>query len=85
MRTTMDFDQRYRAMESRDESFAGDFLAAVTTTGIYCRPGCLARTPKRENVRFGTASVFETDRLASPLAHGLSGHDCHLHPVARSF
>jgi methylphosphotriester-DNA--protein-cysteine methyltransferase len=48
----MDFDQRYRVMETRDESFAGQFFAAVTSTGIYCRPGCPARMPKRENVRF---------------------------------
>ena len=43
----MDFEQGYRAMETRDESLAGDFFAAVTTTGIHCRPGCPARTPKR--------------------------------------
>jgi methylphosphotriester-DNA--protein-cysteine methyltransferase len=48
----MEFGQRYRAMEARDETHAGGFFAAVTTTGIYCRPGCPARTPKRENVRF---------------------------------
>ena len=48
----MDFEQRYRAMETRDEAYAGEFFAAVTSTGIYCRPGCPARTPKRENVRF---------------------------------
>jgi AraC family transcriptional regulator of adaptative response / DNA-3-methyladenine glycosylase II len=48
----MDFEQRYRAMETRDESYAGRFFAGVTSTGIYCRPGCPARTPKRENVRF---------------------------------
>jgi AraC family transcriptional regulator, regulatory protein of adaptative response / DNA-3-methyladenine glycosylase II len=48
----MDFEQRYRVMERRDEAHAGEFFAAVTSTGIYCRPGCTARTPKRENVRF---------------------------------
>jgi methylphosphotriester-DNA--protein-cysteine methyltransferase len=48
----MHFEQRYRAMENRDSTLAGDFFAAVTTTGIYCRPGCPARLPKRENVRF---------------------------------
>jgi methylphosphotriester-DNA--protein-cysteine methyltransferase len=48
----MDFEQRYLVMEMRDESFAGQFFAAVTTTGVYCRPGCPARTPNRENVRF---------------------------------
>jgi methylphosphotriester-DNA--protein-cysteine methyltransferase len=48
----MEFEQRYLAMETRDESYAGEFFAAVTSTGIYCRPGCPAPTPKRENVRF---------------------------------
>lgn len=48
----MDFEQRYRAMETRDDRYAGEFFAAVTSTGIYCRPGCPARTPKRENMRF---------------------------------
>jgi methylphosphotriester-DNA--protein-cysteine methyltransferase len=48
----MEFDPRYRAMEMRDETHAGEFFGAVTTTGIYCRPGCPARTPKRENIRF---------------------------------
>jgi AraC family transcriptional regulator of adaptative response / DNA-3-methyladenine glycosylase II len=41
-----------RARISRDPRFDGKFYIAVTSTGIYCRPGCPARTPKRENVRF---------------------------------
>ena len=58
----MDFDQRYRVMEARDESFAGQFFAGVTSTGIYCRPGCTARMPKRENVRFYlTAAAARSD------------------------
>jgi methylphosphotriester-DNA--protein-cysteine methyltransferase len=58
----MDFEQRCRAMETRDDSYAGEFFAAVTSTGIYCRPGCPARTPKRENVRFYlTATAARSD------------------------
>jgi AraC family transcriptional regulator of adaptative response / DNA-3-methyladenine glycosylase II len=58
----MDFNERYRVMETRDESFAGQFFAAVTSTGIYCRPGCTARMPKRENVRFyRTAAAARSD------------------------
>jgi AraC family transcriptional regulator of adaptative response / DNA-3-methyladenine glycosylase II len=45
-------EDRYLAMETRDEARRADFVAAVTSTGIYCRPGCPARTPNRENVRF---------------------------------
>lgn len=48
----MDFEQRYRAVRSRDERFDGTFYTAVTSTGIYCRPSCPAITPRRENVRF---------------------------------
>jgi len=41
-----------RAFMERDASYDGLFFAAVTTTGIYCRPSCSARKPKPENVRF---------------------------------
>jgi AraC family transcriptional regulator of adaptative response / DNA-3-methyladenine glycosylase II len=45
-------DSCYRAVKSRDARFDGRFFTAVTTTGIYCRPVCPARTPLRKNVRF---------------------------------
>lgn len=45
-------DRRYRALVSRDARFDGVFFIAVTTTGIYCRPVCPARTPGRDRVRF---------------------------------
>ncbi len=48
----VDAESCYRAVESRDARFAGKFYVAVATTGIYCRPGCPARTPRRDNVRF---------------------------------
>src|ERR687893_1966485 len=47
-----DFELCYRAVRSRDDRFDGWFFVGVTSTGIYCRPSCPARTPKRENVRF---------------------------------
>ena len=40
------------AFLGRDRRFAGRFYAAVTTTGVYCRPGCPAPLPKPRNVRF---------------------------------
>lgn len=43
---------RWRAVQSRDASADGAFVYAVTSTGIYCRPGCPSRRPARENVRF---------------------------------
>lgn len=47
-----DFEHCYRAVQSRDPRFDGWFFTAVTTTGIYCRPSCPARTPARGHVRF---------------------------------
>ena len=42
----------WRAVLDRDRSADGSFVFAVTTTGIYCRPSCPARRPRRENVKF---------------------------------
>jgi AraC family transcriptional regulator, regulatory protein of adaptative response / DNA-3-methyladenine glycosylase II len=42
----------YQAAQSKDARFDGVFFIGVTSTGIYCRPSCPARTPKRQNVRF---------------------------------
>src|SRR4030095_16963404 len=41
-----------RARRSRDARFDGRFFIAVTTTGIYCRPICPARSPKDEHIRY---------------------------------
>jgi AraC family transcriptional regulator, regulatory protein of adaptative response / DNA-3-methyladenine glycosylase II len=48
----LDFEWCYRAVDSRDSRFDGWFFTAVTSTRIYCRPSCPARTPLRRNVRF---------------------------------
>ncbi|MFC8040525.1 AlkA N-terminal domain-containing protein [Paenarthrobacter sp. NPDC057355] len=53
----MDFWQRYKAIDARDTRFDGQFFTAVSTTGIYCRPSCPARTPKAENVTFYETSA----------------------------
>ncbi len=42
----------YQALLERDSAFEGTFIAGVKTTGIFCRPTCTARKPKRENVEF---------------------------------
>jgi len=39
-------------VQHRDASLAGRFVFGVTTTGIYCRPGCPSPRPRRDNVRF---------------------------------
>lgn len=52
-------NQRWQAIVSRAHEATGSFVYAVLTTGIYCRPGCSAKTPRRENVVF-----FETSSQA---------------------
>ncbi len=48
----MNDDLCWRAVVARDERADGTFVFAVRTTGVYCRPSCGARRPRRENVRF---------------------------------
>lgn len=50
--TPLDPDRCWEAVRRRDPSVAGPFLVAVKTTGIFCRPGCPSRAPRRENVLF---------------------------------
>ena len=54
LQTTAEQDACYLALKARDARFDGSFFTAVTSTGIYCRPVCKVRTPKRENCRFYT-------------------------------
>lgn len=48
----VDPDWAYDAFDRRDRSLDGQFVGAVKTTGIYCKPSCPARRPLRENVEF---------------------------------
>jgi AraC family transcriptional regulator of adaptative response/methylated-DNA-[protein]-cysteine methyltransferase len=45
-------DQRWNAVVARDSAHDGQFVFAVSSTGVYCRPSCAARRPRRENVAF---------------------------------
>jgi AraC family transcriptional regulator of adaptative response/methylated-DNA-[protein]-cysteine methyltransferase len=45
-------NKRYEAIKRREVAKGDTFLYAVMTTGVYCQPGCSARTPNRENVVF---------------------------------
>jgi AraC family transcriptional regulator of adaptative response/methylated-DNA-[protein]-cysteine methyltransferase len=45
-------EQAWQAVLARDRGFDGRFVTGVLSTGIYCRPSCSARHPRRENVRF---------------------------------
>ncbi len=56
-----DEEARWQAVRRRDRAADGSFCYAVLTTAIYCRPGCGARLPRRENVRF-YASPADAER-----------------------
>jgi AraC family transcriptional regulator, regulatory protein of adaptative response / methylated-DNA-[protein]-cysteine methyltransferase len=45
-------DQRWNAVVARDSAYDGEFVFAVSSTGVYCRPSCAARRARRENVTF---------------------------------
>jgi Metal binding domain of Ada len=45
-------DERWDAVRRRDPAAVGAFVYGVATTGVYCRPSCGARLPRRENVKF---------------------------------
>lgn len=58
--TTQLAEQRWQAVVRRDVLADGEFVYAVRTTGVYCRPSCPSRAAKRENVTF-----YETGDLAA--------------------
>ena len=45
-------DEQWEAVVSNNAEYDGEFFYAVKTTGIFCRPSCKSKAPKRENVRF---------------------------------
>jgi AraC family transcriptional regulator of adaptative response / DNA-3-methyladenine glycosylase II len=77
-----DPDAAYLAVKARDARFDGRFFVGVTSTGIYCRPVCRVRTPRRENCRFfdsaalAEAAAFRPCLKCRPeIAPGLSAMD----------
>lgn len=59
---TLTDDERWHRVMQRDAGADGRFVMAVKTTGVYCRPSCPSRHPKRENVTF--FDIPEAARLA---------------------
>ncbi len=49
-------DPRWAAVLAHDRAQDGNFFYAVRSTGVYCRPSCPSRRPRRDNVRFFTTS-----------------------------
>lgn len=54
---TLNVDTCYRALAARDPRFDGRFFVGVETTGIYCRPVCTARTPRKDRCTFYRSSA----------------------------
>jgi len=78
----LDANTCYSALQARDSRFDGCFFFGVTSTGIYCRPVCRARTPKAENCSFyASAAAAEASgfrpclRCRPELAPGLARVD----------
>jgi AraC family transcriptional regulator, regulatory protein of adaptative response / methylated-DNA-[protein]-cysteine methyltransferase len=75
-RSFRDDDARWEAVRRRDRSADGAFCYAVRTTGIYCRPSCAARLPRRDNVEFHAAAAaaekagFRPCKRCQPNAQG---------------
>jgi AraC family transcriptional regulator of adaptative response / DNA-3-methyladenine glycosylase II len=77
-----DPDAAYQALKTRDARFDGRLFVGVTSTGIYCRPVCRVRLPRRENCRFFKTSAQAEAQAFRPclkcrpeIAPGLSHTD----------
>ncbi|MBA2770745.1 MAG: methylated-DNA--[protein]-cysteine S-methyltransferase [Sphingomonas sp.] len=69
----------WEAFERRDRAFDGRVIGAVTSTGIYCKPSCPARRPRRENVEFfadGAAALAAGYRPCLRCKPDEVGRDC---------
>jgi AraC family transcriptional regulator of adaptative response/methylated-DNA-[protein]-cysteine methyltransferase len=55
--TTHNADSRWTAVLARDRGADGTFFYAVTSTGVFCRPSCPSRRPRRDRVRFFTTTA----------------------------
>ncbi len=57
MPTIHNDDRKWQAVLDRDSTQDGGFVFAVSSTGVYCRPSCPAKRPRRENVQFFATTV----------------------------
>jgi AraC family transcriptional regulator of adaptative response/methylated-DNA-[protein]-cysteine methyltransferase len=68
-------DSFYDALLRKDSQFEGLFFAGIKSTGIFCRPTCRARKPKRENVEFfatageALANGYRPCKICNPMEH----------------
>ena len=77
-------DWRWRAVQDKNKSFDGLFYFGVQTTGIFCRPSCSSRTPKRGNVSYflstndAEAAGFRACLRCKPLETNFRGKNAEL-------
>jgi AraC family transcriptional regulator of adaptative response/methylated-DNA-[protein]-cysteine methyltransferase len=88
MTRTLEESRCWAAVIARDRACDGTFYYSVATTGVYCRPSCAARRPRRRNVRFhatcadAEAAGFRPCKRCKPNALPL--HEEHAAKVARA-
>jgi AraC family transcriptional regulator, regulatory protein of adaptative response / methylated-DNA-[protein]-cysteine methyltransferase len=69
-------ESRWQAVTNRDPAADSAFVYSVRTTGVYCRPACASRLPKRENVQFhatwreAEAAGFRACKRCKPAREG---------------
>ena len=72
---SLDANTCYAALSQRNAEFEGVFYVGVRTTGVFCRPTCPARPPKRENceffadVRQAMLASYRPCKRCRPLSH----------------
>lgn len=73
--TNLSDESAFEALMKKDSKYEGLFFAAIKTTGIFCRPTCRARKPKRENVEFfptakeALANGYRPCKICHPLEY----------------
>lgn len=78
---TVDFNKKYKIIETKNNSDNLVFYYAVKTTGIFCKPGCSSRLPKVENISFfettdeAIKSGFRPCKRCRPLENGINKHE----------
>ncbi len=71
----MQNDEYYQALLDKNSSYEGVFFVGVKTTGVFCRPTCRARKPKKENCEFfetaeqALLASFRPCKRCKPLSH----------------
>ena len=66
MSAELDAEICYRALRTRDRRFDGIWFVGVTSTGVYCRPVCRARTPRRDRCEFYQSAAAAEQRGYRP-------------------